>query len=181
MVAIALLLLAVACGKVVPGTGIPWSTAAVTPPADDAVDRDAQWYAAEYGLDLEEARRRLALQDTIGALNVELAEVEQATFAGLWVEHTPKFQLFVRFTEQGAQTLQPYVEGGLLEGMVEVRDAAASLEELRAAHQTTLAAIEGLGLDVASALNVVENQVEVFCGRPGLVRRTTARGRHPPA
>jgi antitoxin component of RelBE/YafQ-DinJ toxin-antitoxin module len=164
-----LLLLLVACGGAEPGAGTPApgpDAAKVTAPLDDALAQDAQWYAAEHGIDLDEAMRRLALQDTIGALNAELAEKERATFAGLWIEHEPEFRVFVRFTERGAATLQPYIEGGPLEGIVEVRDAAASLEGLTAAHRTAMSAIDELGIDVSSAVNVPENQVEVLVADP---------------
>ena len=164
MAASALLLLLAACGgaPTAPGPDAIKATA----PLDDALVQDAQAYADDYGLELEEAARRLALQETIGALNAELAEKEPSTFAGLWVEHEPDFQVFVRFTQDGASTLQPYIEGGPLEGMVEVRDADASLEELRAAHRTAMQAIDELGIDVTSAVDVVENRVAVFVADP---------------
>jgi len=154
-----LLLLLTACG----GAPTPGSDAAkATAPLDDALAQDAQTYATEYGIDLEEAVRRLALQEPIGALNAELAEKERATFAGLWIEHEPAFQVFVRFTQDGARTLQPYIEGGPLQGMVEVREAAASLEELTSAHQAAMSAIDELGINVTSAVDVVENRVAIF-------------------
>ena len=115
MTASALVLLLAACGGTTPSP----DAAKATAPLDDALAQGAQAYATEYGLDLEEAVRRLALQEPIGALNAELAEKEQATFAGLWVEHEPEYRLFVRFTQRGERTLQPYIEGGPLEEMVD--------------------------------------------------------------
>jgi hypothetical protein len=170
--ATALVLLLVACGRTDPGAGIPSATtpspdaAKATAPLDDAAERDAQSYASEYGIDLEEAVRRLALQEPIGALNAELAEKEPFTFAGLWIEHEPEYRVLVRFTQGGASTLQPYIEGGPLEGIVEVRGAAASLDELTAAHQAAVSAIDKLGIDVTSAVDVVENRVAVFVADP---------------
>jgi hypothetical protein len=154
-----LLLLLAACGGApAPDPG----DAIATAPLDDALARDAQAYADEYGLDLEEAVRRLALQETIGALNAELAEKEQATFAGLWLEHEPEFQVFVRFTRDGAQTLQPYIEDGPLEGLVQVLGADATMEELTLAHQEAMREIDKLGIAVTSGVDVVENRVAVF-------------------
>ena len=95
-------------------------------------------------------------------LNAELTEKEGATFAGLWLEHEPEFRVFVRFTRDGLQTLQPYIEGGPLEGMVQVLGADATLEQLILAHQEAMREIDKLGIDVTSALDVVENRVAVF-------------------
>ena len=158
MATIVLLLVLTACGGASPNP----DDAIATAPLDDALLQDAGTYAAEYGLDLDEAMRRLALQDTIGALNAELAEKEGATFAGLWIEHEPQFRVFIRFTRDGAETLQPYIEGGPLEGLVEVQAAEATLEELTAAHQVAMREIDKLGITVTSALDVVENRVAIF-------------------
>ena len=108
--AITLLLLLAACGGAPTGTdsaSLDPDDAKATAPLDDALAQDAQAYAADYGLDLEEAVRRLALQESIGALNAELAEKERATFAGLWIEHEPEYRVFVCFTQDGASTIQP--------------------------------------------------------------------------
>lgn len=59
---------------------------------------NAQSYAADYGVPVEEALRRLQVQ---GALAETLAAIETATrdrFAGAWLEHTPAFRLVVRLT-----------------------------------------------------------------------------------
>ena len=158
-----LLLLLAACGGAAAPPGVPApDEAKATAPLDDALAQDAQVYADEYGLDLEEAVRRLSLQETIGALNAELAEKERATFAGLWIEHEPQFGVFIRFTRNGAETLQPYIEGGPLEGLVQVLAAQATLEELTAAYQAAMRQIDKLGIDVTSALDVVENRVAIF-------------------
>ena len=55
----------------------------------DALLQDAQAYAADVGVDLEEALNRLGLQDAIGNLNARLQSEQRDTFAGLWVEHQP--------------------------------------------------------------------------------------------
>ena len=166
MVGAVLLLVLTTCGGASPDPG----DAIATAPLDAALVQDAGTYAAEYGLDLEEALRRLALQDPIGALGAELAEKEGATFAGLWIEHEPAFKVFARFTENGGETLRPYIEGGPLEGLVEVLGAEATLEELTAAHQAAMREIDKLGIDVTSALDVVENRVAIFVADEGWFR-----------
>ena len=49
----------------------------------DALILDAQNYAFEYDVSLDEALQRLKLQDSIGILNNKLMTNEQDTFAGL--------------------------------------------------------------------------------------------------
>lgn len=49
----------------------------------DPLARDAHSYASDHSTTIEEAKRRILLQDDIGALNRQLAENESATFAGL--------------------------------------------------------------------------------------------------
>ena len=75
----------------------------------DPLCRDAQQYAEEMGVDVEEAMRRLALQDPIGELNATLAARESDTFGGLWVEHQPEYKVVVLFTRNGEETLRPLV------------------------------------------------------------------------
>jgi len=59
-------------------------------PAKDARQQDTTEYAKTYGVDLDEALRRLAFQDEIGNLNYQLTtNEEEEAFAGLWIQHTP--------------------------------------------------------------------------------------------
>lgn len=124
--------------------------------------RDAEIYAETYRVDLEEATRRLALQDEIGGLNAILLENEPETFAGLWLEHTPEFRVFARFTKNGERTLRNYTKGGSLEGLVEVVPAEISLVELQEELSTTSSALEKLSFNVVASLNVITNRVEVY-------------------
>lgn len=70
-----------------------------------ALSRDAQNYAEDYGVSVEEARQRLDLQAEAGGLGASLTADEKATFGGLWIEHTPKYSVKIAFTEDGDATL----------------------------------------------------------------------------
>ena len=70
---------------------------------EDAVAQDAVMYAADQGVDLDEAIRRLQLQDPIGELDAELTENERDTFGGLLIQHAPEFRVVVRFTRGAAR------------------------------------------------------------------------------
>lgn len=129
---------------------------------EEAVVRDAQAYADRYGVDLDEAIRRLQLQDEIGDLNAELTENEEDTFAGLWIQHQPEYRVIVRFTRDGETTIRPYIENGPLAGMVEVRKARVTLTELRSARAQAAQIAAQLGIPAQSGINVFENRVELY-------------------
>ncbi len=71
-------------------------------------------YAKDQDVPLEEAVRRLQLQESVGKLGAELEANERDTFAGLWIEHEPEYRVVAAFTRDGEETIRPYVEGGLL-------------------------------------------------------------------
>ena len=134
----------------------------------DALTSDAQSYASDYGVELDEAIRRLQLQGTIGDFDSEIASNESGTFGGLWIEHGPAqsdFKVVVRFTSDGEQTIQEYgkyVADGPLSGMVEVRDAEVTLATLRAKRTEAIDDLADLGISVESGINVRENRAEIY-------------------
>ena len=134
----------------------------------DALRRDARMYAAEWGIGLDEAVRRLQLQDTIGEFGAALEKNESDTFAGLWIKHgsgVNDFGAVVRFTRDGDRTLQrygQYVANGPLAGIVEMRSADETLAELRAKRNQVVTSLKPLGIPVESATNVQENKAEVY-------------------
>ena len=66
--------------------------------------------AKDYGVTLEEAVRRLRLQNALPRLEPELRKKEADTFAGLWIQHEPDLRLVVLFTRDGEKTIQPYID-----------------------------------------------------------------------
>ena len=109
----------------------PLPTPIPLPPTTDAVWMDAQYMAADFGISVEEAVRRTMSQDSIGSLNAALEENEAKTFAGLWVEHEPTYQVFVAFSKNGEKTLRPYLETYPIPAPVTVLEVEHSLVELR--------------------------------------------------
>lgn len=123
--------------------------------------RDARTYAAEQGVPLEEAVRRLSLQDDLGDLDAELIAKEPGTFAGLWIQHQPDFRVVARFTQGGEQTIQPYVAGGSLDGLVEVLPASANLAQLEAAEAKARYLADRLGIPAESGIDIPNNRAYV--------------------
>jgi hypothetical protein len=154
-------------------------TAPVTPNADElrtlsaeeTLRRDAQQYASDVGVDVEEALRRMQYQDEIGSLNAALLANERDTFAGLWVEHQPDFRVIVQFTNGGERTIRPYIKGKAWAGLVEVRQARLTLAELEAVHAETRQAFAGLDFEVSSGLDVQGNRIEVWVTDPAWFER----------
>ena len=129
---------------------------------DEALVKDAREYASAMKVDLDEAIRRLKLQGDIGDLNAGLAEKEGDTFAGLWIQHQPKYRVIVQFTRNGEATIRPYIENGPLAGLVEVRTASVTLSELEAARAQASQVTQGLGIRAYSGINVFENRAELY-------------------
>ena len=80
---------------------------------------DYDFYAREYCVSHEEARRRLALQGEwhsgkTGKMVQELItriKLEEAdSFAGHWIQHTPEYGLAVAFTKDAKETLAKYTK-----------------------------------------------------------------------
>ena len=113
-------------------------------------------------VDLQEAIRRLNLQTEIGLLNAELTEREVDTFAGLWIQHQPDYRVIVLFTQNGESTLSPYVEALPWKGVIDVRSAQTTLDELRYARSQADGIAERLGIPHVSAINVIDNSAEIF-------------------
>jgi len=129
---------------------------------DSALIQDAKTYASEMGVDLETALYRLKLQKAVGDLDAELSAKEVDTFAGLWIQHVPQFRVIVQFTQNGQETIRPYIENGVLEDIIDVRTANVSLSELEAAQATADRNIQNLKIPVESGINVFENRVELY-------------------
>ena len=143
--------------------GTPATAAAALPEGiSPALAQDAQWYADQYGVDLQEAITRLTLQEPIGKLGAELEAREADTLAGLWIQHEPEYRVVVAFTRDGESTIGKYVQDGLLADIIEVRTADATLRELEQAQARANQIIDGLGFQPSSGINVIKNRVEIY-------------------
>ncbi len=93
-------------------TAMPSDTAA-TLTDDEAVAKDADWYAGAFNVTKEEAVARTQAMTDSDDVVVKLREALPERFAGIWLEHEPKYRMVVRFT-------------GGDEGLDDVRTIAAS-------------------------------------------------------
>jgi hypothetical protein len=128
----------------------------------EVLNPDVQYYANDLGVDVDEAACRLSLQEPIGKLNACLTGEEKDTFAGLWIEHEPSYQVFVAFTRDGEDTLAPYITGSAPEDIVKVRSVAVTVEELQAIQAETDRLLRPLNTPFSSGINIQENIVELY-------------------
>lgn len=136
-------------------------TTGIMTESGDVLNPDIRIYANDNGVEVEEAAYRLSLQEPIGKLNACLEGREEDTFAGLWIEHEPRFQVFVSFTRDGEDTLAPYITGTALEDIVETRSAAFTYQELMDVQAETDRLLKPLNTPYSSGINVQENLVEL--------------------
>jgi hypothetical protein len=139
-----------------------FTAAAQNPVEQEALIRDASQYAATMGVALDEAISRLKSQNAIGDLNAKLVANEEDTFAGLAVEHKPAYRVVARFIRNGEAIIRPYVINGSLATIVEVREAKATLKELKAARIGAAQIAERVSIRAYSAINIPENRAELY-------------------
>lgn len=143
--------------------GAQESTSFVERDKEEELNPDAKAYAKDFGVSVEEADRRLDLQDDDGRLGARLEKNEPDTFAGLEKKHTPDYHVVVYFTRDGEEIIRPYVEGTSLEGIVEVKTVEASLKELEAAQEEAIRIYDELCIRTGgSDINITKNQAEVY-------------------
>jgi len=101
-------------------------------------------------------------EDAIDTLNNQLQTNEADTFAGLWLQHEPKYRVVVAFTHNGDETIQKYVANNSeLANLIEVRPAEYTYAQLQADQQTVLEILDQLQLSVGVGILVQKNQVDL--------------------
>ena len=143
-----------------------------------ALLQDAKSYAAQNEVSLDEAVRRLRLQDDVGRLD-EMLTKQEPGFAGLWIEHEPEYRLVVRFSDRAAEKrFRTRVANTPLANVAaELRPAAVSLTQLEKRRATARQRLRQLGFAVDVDINVKENRVEVYSDRAQSVRAAIANER----
>lgn len=151
--------------------------AAAGPVVSEALQRDAQAYAEDHDIPLDEAIERLRNQDPIGELNAVLEEQEAGVFGGLWIEHQPQYRVVVAVTKDERRIQRRYVEGGPLEDVVEIREVAVSLQELADAQDRTMRLLQEVGSRADMSTDVRDNCVSLYSADPAqLNERLEAAG-----
>lgn len=130
--------------------------------AEEAYREDAEAYVAAFGGTIDEAVGRLKLQGTIAELDTTLQVRQSNAFAGLWVEHTPRFRVVAQFTRGGKEIVLPYIQNGPLANIVEVQNVPTSLKQLRITHSDVIQNIQATGVPAESAIDLQTNTIKVY-------------------
>jgi len=151
-------------------------------PPSEALLEDATSYAAQTGVSVDEAVRRLRLQKEIGDLEATLATEEPDTYAGLWIDDKSGYRIVARFTDPAAEArLRARVAGGKLADLVETRPARWSLTELRKQRTEVRGHAGRAKIRANSDINLFENRVEVYVSDESKLTAALAKaGAHLP-
>lgn len=144
-------------------TALPPATPAPSPTVEsDPLRQDAAVFATQIGISVEDAVQRLSQQEAIGALGERLEQQEAATFAGLWIQQTPRYRVVVAFTRDGEQTITRYVADTPLAELIEVRAASVTLADLQAEQRALHDLLTRLGMPFSSGIDVQDNQITLY-------------------
>jgi len=145
-------------------------------PVSEALRRDAEAYAQAHDVALDEAIRRLSLQDPAGELQTVLQEQEPDIFAGLWIQHEPEYKVVVSITRDERRIWRRHICGGPLEDQVEMRKAAVSWEELQVAQIRTIEILDTIESRAHTSIDPRRGCIVIFASQESLEPRVEAAG-----
>lgn len=128
---------------------------------DDSSLGDAEIYAKNMGVSLDEALRRFHLQEVAGELDAKLSVNEPETFAGLWVEHSPEFRIIAQFTQDADQKIKLYVTEEIVD-VLSAQTAEVSLVELQNAQKELISSLGDLEIPTETEINIYDNKIKLF-------------------
>ncbi len=142
-----------------------------TPEVEEEIEPYIQMYAEAFGISYEEAKRRLALQGEMDDLQIRVTENEPAMNAGTWIQHQPEFRLVFAFTAaNGAEIIQPYLEGIEWADLVLVQQSPFSVDELNAIARQVAQAARTTDIPFGSGSNIPLSRVNLYTLQPEELR-----------
>ncbi|HYI41661.1 MAG TPA: S1 family peptidase [Allosphingosinicella sp.] len=139
---------------------------------DTAPPSTEKSYAADNGLSVEEARRRLDELRETRRLAGELRTNESDTFGGIYVDHRPEFKITVLFTESAAEKLKKYK----VPRSVVPATARQSEKALRQEQADLLKGIRENGGRVAAQTRVRAGEIDLFTDDEAGLNAAMAKG-----
>ena len=133
-------------------------------------DYETITYAALNGISYEEGKRRFDLINKLRNLESILTRDNPNTFAGLWIEHQPRFKIVVQFVGEPQKDISNYIKKEL-QDVIEVRRTETSLVDLEKLRSDALDIIATEGeIPIESSLNVQKNRVELYVTQENYVK-----------
>lgn len=141
---------------------------------------EASSYAAQVGVSVDEALRRLQLQPSVGDLEAALAAEESEAFAGLYIDDKQQYRVVIRLTDRKAEErVRARVAGTALEPLIEFRPARFSLLELAAKQQDVRGKSKRAAVEYNSDINIIDNKVEVYVTEPETLKARLSANKDP--
>jgi hypothetical protein len=130
---------------------------------DFALLRDAQTYANCFSVSLDEALNRFHLIDISRPFHLELLSNESNTFGEGWIDNGAKFKFVLQFTNNGQQTIQPYLaKYSELAPYIEIRMASISYKDLLEEQAKVVKDIESIGVKVEHESDVKSGRIHIY-------------------
>lgn len=144
-----------------------------TPEVEEEIEPYIQMYAEAFGISYAEAKWRLALQGEMSDLQRRVIEGEPADiYAGTWTQHQPEFRLVFAFTvANGAEIIQPYLDGIEWADLVLVQQSPYTVDELLAIQAQVIQAAETTGIPFGAGSNIPLSRVNLYTLQPEELRR----------
>ena len=126
----------------------------------EALYKDAQEYAKDQSVSIDEAVERLAGQRDIGKFDTLLSLRESETYGGLWIQHKPEYKVIVNMTDE-LEKVYTYAQGVVPANLVEARKVKKSMRQLKDEQSEALNVTRTLGLPAESGIDVYQNRVNL--------------------
>lgn len=160
MLAVTLPVLSVSCNAVEAESDAGDGEISSAEDEEDALRRDAEMYAADQGVSVDEAIRRFELMDDAGLLQAAIVESEPDTYAGSWIQHQPEYRFVFAFTENGEEVIRKYVEeDSPIAEKIKILTFKYSFQELQEIQKDITADMKNLGIYPDSGIDMKNNCV----------------------
>ncbi|MFD3167027.1 S1 family peptidase [Herpetosiphon sp. NSE202] len=137
--------------------------------AHSAYTGDAETYAKDYQVSLDEAIYRLNIQEEIGILEQDLQTKNSAVFAGIWIQHQPKYSIILHLVADPNQRIATYLKAHKLYALIDIQFVKRSYNDLVATQAQIQALSKVLKQPIASSITIKENIVEVYTENKSLL------------
>ncbi|WP_152566027.1 S1 family peptidase [Lysobacter antibioticus] len=138
------------------------SAVAAAFPAMSEVPKDHLGFVSEYAnyyrIDPVEARRRMLATDRAIEAQTKLRNIAPDSFAGMHIEHTPKFKVVARFTQAPGASARKFMHGDFFQvdsapySEIELREALDAISEDLSSRAVRFTA----GIDIRKSKVIVE-------------------------
>lgn len=136
---------------------------------EEARESDAQHYADAFGVDLDEAMRRMDLQGRLMDQPMALEQNEADRFGGIFWEHEREYRLVVMMTDGDEEAVRDYFDDPDLLEILEVREVEYTQAELLETQREISELLDELGVRISSSTMIQDNRVEIYHAEPSIV------------